>query len=39
MQKVGVGIYLCAPNNISVQGQISEEQDKGVENSDDEVEW
>ena len=39
MQKVGVGIYLCAPNNISVQGKISEEHDKTKENVEDEVEW
>ena len=39
MQKVGVGIYLCAPNNISVQGKISEDQDKLNENVEDEVEW
>ena len=28
MQKVGVGIYLCAPNNVNVQGKISEDTDK-----------
>lgn len=39
MQKVGVGIYLCAPNNVSVQGKISEDNDKSKDNVDDEVEW
>ncbi len=39
MQKVGVGIYLCAPNNVSVQGKISEENDKSKDNVEDEVEW
>ena len=39
MQKVGVGIYLCAPNNVSVQGKITEEQDKSKDNVEDEVEW
>ncbi|MBR1416547.1 MAG: cell division protein SepF [Bacilli bacterium] len=39
MQKVGVGIYLCAPNNVSVQGKISEDNDKSKENVEDEVEW
>lgn len=39
MQKVGVGIYLCAPNNINVQGKISEDNDKSKENVEDEVEW
>lgn len=35
MQKVGVGIYLCTPKNVNVQGKISEdnkEQDKIEEN-------
>ena len=39
MQKVGIGIYLCAPNNISVQGKISEDNDKSKDNVEDEVEW
>ncbi len=39
MQKVGVGIYLCAPNNVSVQGKITEENDKSKDNVEDEVEW
>ena len=39
MQKVGVGIYLCAPNNVNVQGKISEDNDKSKENVEDEVEW
>lgn len=35
MQKVGVGIYLCTPKNVNVQGKISEDnkdQDKIEEN-------
>lgn len=35
MQKIGVGIYLCAPKNVNVQGKISEDnkdQDKNEEN-------
>jgi FtsZ-interacting cell division protein YlmF len=39
MQKVGVGIYLCAPNNVSVQGKITEETDKSKDQVEDEVEW
>ena len=39
MEKVGVGIYLCAPNNVNVQGKISEDSDKSKENVEDEVEW
>ncbi len=35
MQKIGVGIYLCTPKNVNVQGKISEDnkdQDKVEEN-------
>ena len=39
MEKVGVGIYLCAPNNVNVQGKISDDTDKSKENVEDEVEW
>ncbi len=39
MQKVGVGIYLCAPNNVTVNGKITEENDKSKDNVEDEVEW
>ena len=28
MQKIGVGIYLCTPKNVNVQGKISDETDK-----------
>src|SRR5574344_211472 len=31
MQKIGVGIYLCAPKNINVQGKITEESAKDKE--------
>ena len=33
MQKVGVGIYLCAPKNVNVQGKISDDS------QDEEIEW
>ena len=36
MQKVGVGIYLCAPKNVNVQGKISEDSDKGKESKENE---
>ncbi len=38
MQKVGVGIYLCAPNNVNVQGTISEEN-KDKDNKEEDPEW
>ena len=31
MQKVGVGIYLCAPKNVNVQGKISDDSQKEKE--------
>ena len=41
MQKVGVGIYLCAPKNVDVQGKISEDnaKDKDVTEEIEKVEW
>ncbi|MBR6949135.1 MAG: cell division protein SepF [Bacilli bacterium] len=39
MQKVGVGIYLCTPKNVNVQGKISEDNSKDQEKSEEEIEW
>lgn len=39
MQKVGVGIYLCAPKNVNVQGKISEDNQKEKDSSEEEIEW
>ena len=39
MKKVGVGIYLCAPKNVNVQGKISEDNAKSDEKSEEEIEW
>ena len=41
MQKVGVGIYLCAPKNVNVQGKISEDnaKDKDTTKETEEIEW
>lgn len=36
MEKIGVGIYLCAPKNVSVQGKITEDNKN---EQDEEVEW
>ena len=38
MEKVGVGIYLCTPKNVSVQGKITEDNKKD-DKEDEEVEW
>lgn len=39
MQKVGVGIYLCTPKNVNVQGKITEDNAKDQDKSEEEVEW
>lgn len=39
MQKIGVGIYLCTPKNVNIQGKISDDQEKGKEEVADEIEW
>lgn len=41
IQKVGGGIFLCAPNNVNVQGKITEETDgKDIhDNNDINIEW
>lgn len=41
IQKIGGGIFLCAPNNVSVQGEITGETDgKGIhDNNDINLEW
>jgi len=39
MQKVGVGIYLCTPKNVNVQGKISEDNNKNEDNKEEEIEW
>ena len=42
IQKIGSGIFLCTPNNINVQGKITEETDTESEEEDEEninIEW
>ena len=38
MQKIGVGIYLCTPKNVNVQGKISEDN-KDSEKAEETPEW
>ena len=38
MQKIGVGIYLCTPKNVNVQGKISEDN-KDQEKNEETPEW
>lgn len=39
MQKIGVGIYLCTPKNVNIQGKITDENEKPAKNNDDEIDW
>lgn len=39
MQKIGVGIYLCTPKNVNIQGKISDETEKAKEGEETEVDW
>lgn len=41
LQKIGGGIFLCTPNNINVQGKITEETEgKDIhDNTDINIEW
>ena len=38
MQKIGVGIYLCTPKNVNIQGKITDDNENKKENIDDELE-
>lgn len=39
MQKIGVGIYLCTPKNVNVQGKITDDSAKEKDKTEEEVEW
>lgn len=44
LQKLGTGIFLCTPNNVNVEGSISDEAKnnavkKEVKNEEEEVDW
>lgn len=41
LQKIGGGIFLCTPNNVSVQGKITNETGgKGIHDNDNiDIEW
>ena len=36
IQKIGSGIFLCTPNNIDVQGKITDDSDKAKEKKEEE---
>lgn len=39
MQKIGVGIYLCTPKNVNIQGKISDDAEKVKNDDESEIEW
>ncbi len=41
IQKIGGGIFLCTPNNVNIQGKITDEKDgKDIHDNDDiNIEW
>ncbi len=41
LQKIGGGIFLCTPNNINIQGKITDDKDgKDIHNNNDiNIEW
>ena len=40
MQKIGVGIYLCTPKNVNIQGKITDDSEKGKnDKNNDNIDW
>ncbi len=40
LQKIGMGIFLCTPKNVNVEGSISEDDEKGKKNKNDiDIDW
>ena len=40
LQKLGTGIFLCTPNNVDVEGSITEEaKEKAMKKDEEEVDW
>lgn len=40
MQQIGVGIYLCTPKNVNVQGKITDDHEKrNKNNTDEDLDW
>lgn len=40
LQKIGAGIFLCTPQNVNVEGAITDDDDKSKKNkNDDYLEW
>lgn len=39
MQKIGVGIYLCTPKNVNVQGKITDDKESSKNGAEEELDW
>lgn len=40
LQKIGGGIFLCTPNNVDVEGAITDDEDKGKKSKNDiDLDW
>lgn len=39
MQKIGVGIYLCTPKNVNIQGKITDDSEKGKNKENENIDW
>ncbi len=39
MQKIGVGIYLCTPKNVNIQGKITDDSEKSKNSSTENIDW
>ena len=39
MQKIGVGIYLCTPNNVNVQGKITDDTEIAKNSNTENIDW
>lgn len=39
MQKIGIGIYICTPKNVNVQGKISDDSAKKESKTSEDIDW
>ena len=41
IEKIGSGIFLCTPNNVNIQGKITDENEKPAKpnNESDDIDW
>ena len=39
IQKIGGGIFLCTPNNINIQGKITDDSEKSKSSNTENIDW